>query len=366
MKITFFMAYENRLHEGIVRPFSNLIKGCLSKAEVSIALFNCGNELVDFLDAEFDAALITANTRHELIDEARQLKPDFTIGDDYFPRLRLLSLLRKIKRDIVAYAQVLYGSHAIGNCFDESLLSVKAKALYKISRLVPFSFLKRRYVRSLKSCDYVLANSRITATLLQILYGVDLCGIVYPPVDVDVFKPTYPNENSNEVILYVGSRSGDTREDLVNVSIHTALKHDFRINLLGNPTLASRIRSKHKQVVSHKNLTDAQLADLYSSNVVTICPQKWETFGYVPVESMACGTPVLAFNCMGAQETVMHAVTGLLATNPKEFQELLEDILRGGSSMFSRAELRDHVRKNFSIDASATKLVTTLSDVLTH
>jgi glycosyltransferase involved in cell wall biosynthesis len=50
-------------------------------------------------------------------------------------------------------------------------------------------------------------------------------------------------------------------------------------------------------------------------------------FGYVPVESIACGTLVLAFSYMRPGETILNGKTGFLVQNKKEFLETLSFLL---------------------------------------
>ena len=58
---------------------------------------------------------------------------------------------------------------------------------------------------------------------------------------------------------------------------------------------------------------DASLAALYSSADVTITPSLQEAFGQTASESLACGTPVVAFEATGVQDVVDHQVNGFLA-----------------------------------------------------
>jgi hypothetical protein len=50
------------------------------------------------------------------------------------------------------------------------------------------------------------------------------------------------------------------------------------------------------------NISDQALAKIFFQCKLTICPQKWEMFGYVIAESISCGTPVLAFTLMSPAE----------------------------------------------------------------
>jgi glycosyltransferase involved in cell wall biosynthesis len=54
------------------------------------------------------------------------------------------------------------------------------------------------------------------------------------------------------------------------------------------------------------------LANVYSSADVTIVPSRLEAFGQVAAESLACATPVIAFNNSGLTDIVQHGKSGLL------------------------------------------------------
>ncbi len=43
-----------------------------------------------------------------------------------------------------------------------------------------------------------------------------------------------------------------------------------------------------------------------------------EPFGYIPVESMACGTPTLTYDMQGPSESVVDGYTGWLVRNDDE------------------------------------------------
>ena len=64
-------------------------------------------------------------------------------------------------------------------------------------------------------------------------------------------------------------------------------------------------------------------ADLLARAACTLVPIQWdEPFGLVMVESLACGTPVVAFDFGAAPEIVDHGVTGYLARDFEEFVRL--------------------------------------------
>ncbi|MGI8315441.1 glycosyltransferase family 4 protein [Halobacillus mangrovi] len=67
------------------------------------------------------------------------------------------------------------------------------------------------------------------------------------------------------------------------------------------------------------------LTQIYSSSSLFIFPSTTETFGNVVLESMACGTPVIASEAGGVQEIVENGKTGLLCT-PCQVEEFIHSI----------------------------------------
>jgi glycosyltransferase involved in cell wall biosynthesis len=58
--------------------------------------------------------------------------------------------------------------------------------------------------------------------------------------------------------------------------------------------------------------THQQLADIYPSADLFVFPSTTETFGNVTLESLASGTPVLAFNCAAAKDLLIPQHNGWL------------------------------------------------------
>ncbi|MDW2080741.1 glycosyltransferase [Vibrio sp. 1640] len=69
---------------------------------------------------------------------------------------------------------------------------------------------------------------------------------------------------------------------------------------------------------------DEYLSQLYSTADVFLSPSRAEAFGKTAAESMACGTPVVAFDKTGASDIVVHKQNGYLA---KAFSS--EDLANG-------------------------------------
>ncbi|HWC11525.1 MAG TPA: glycosyltransferase, partial [Acidimicrobiales bacterium] len=87
--------------------------------------------------------------------------------------------------------------------------------------------------------------------------------------------------------------------------------------------------------------------DLYSRAAATLMPIQWaEPFGLGMVESMACGTPVVALRNGSVPEIVKDGVTGFVADDMEEFLAAIDRV-----EEIDPAECRRLVEERFSIEA---------------
>jgi glycosyltransferase involved in cell wall biosynthesis len=84
------------------------------------------------------------------------------------------------------------------------------------------------------------------------------------------------------------------------------------------------------------------LADLYSTSKATLVPSRYEPFGIVAIESIACGCPVVASNIDGLPEAVGDC--GLLVE--PEHPEKLSRAIRRALQTEVRTELRNSMPKH--------------------
>jgi len=83
-----------------------------------------------------------------------------------------------------------------------------------------------------------------------------------------------------------------------------------------------------------------------------------EPFGLVPLEAMACGTPIVAVREAGVRETVRDGETGLLCErDPEEYARAVLALLddeRWRAEMGRRS--RKHAIENWSWDSAAVRV----------
>jgi glycosyltransferase involved in cell wall biosynthesis len=118
-----------------------------------------------------------------------------------------------------------------------------------------------------------------------------------------------------------------------------------------------------KNIVVNSLMQGASLASAYQQAKALIFPIQWEEpFGLVMIESMSCGTPVIAYNRGSVAEIVKDGVTGFIIDPDNEDRQgkgswvikkqgvdgLVEAIKRIGE--IDRAACRKHVEEKFTID----------------
>jgi len=100
-------------------------------------------------------------------------------------------------------------------------------------------------------------------------------------------------------------------------------------------------------------IDDDQKATFLSGAHALLFPIDWpEPFGLVMIESMACGTPVIAFNRGSVPEVIDHGVTGYIVEDVQGAVAALQRI-----DELSREEIRAQFEKRFSAKTMAQNYV---------
>jgi len=106
-----------------------------------------------------------------------------------------------------------------------------------------------------------------------------------------------------------------------------------------------------KQIIYIGEISSEHKKQWYRHARATLFPIQWgEPFGLVLVESMACGTPVIAFNKGAVPEIVVDGKTGFVVDSMKDMIEAVDRI-----DSIDPFECRRHVQDHFSITSMAGK-----------
>jgi glycosyltransferase involved in cell wall biosynthesis len=205
----------------------------------------------------------------------------------------------------------------------EQELAAGYRYAYKILKPV-IEHADMRLVRSIgRDSAFAVANSKFCATLYSGL-GIKVETVIYPPLDCKLFHPTTSNPSSDYVLTYFGK---ETRFSVVK----TIADQGVKIKAFG-----SKMPFIPRGVLNHPNidflgrLSVSQLVDAYSNALFTLFTFTHEPFGYIPVESMACGTPTLTYAVQGPSESVVDGVNGWLAKDNSEIIKMAVELWERG------------------------------------
>jgi glycosyltransferase involved in cell wall biosynthesis len=167
-------------------------------------------------------------------------------------------------------------------------------------------YLRMWDVTSAARVDSFVANSATVARRIRRYYGADSV-VIHPPVDTDAFSIAPPTE-IGDYYLMVGELVSYKRAEL---AVHAFNEMKLKLVVIGGGEMLDEIRRIAGPTVT---IMGSQRFDVlqhhYARCRALVFPGE-EDFGMVPVEAMASGRPVIAFDRGGATETVAEGISGV-------------------------------------------------------
>lgn len=236
-------------------------------------------------------------------------------------------LLRFLKTPSVYYCHELLRIAYERQLRLDKRVNFMKKAYENLTRL----YRKKVDRENARFADKVVTNSFYIKRKVEYFYKVR-ASVCHPGVDAEVFKPS---EQKRRKILFLGSYHKIDGYDLIEKVVNS---------------LRKRMHFEFRHLTFSKETPDRQLVKEYSESILTLCTSRNEPFGLIPLESMACGTPVLALDEGGYRETIINGKTGfLLGKSEREFSEKIKYLLDNPSVARKMGEFaRSYVIKNFS------------------
>jgi glycosyltransferase involved in cell wall biosynthesis len=209
----------------------------------------------------------------------------------------------------------------------------------------------------------ILKNKKI----ITIPNGIDL--LSYKPTDKNAARKKFNLPLDKKLILF-GAMNAIDDENKGFSYLMEAIKKLKENNNIRNCELvifgieASTFRidcNMETHVIGRLN-DDYSLAALYSAADVMVVPSKQEAFGQTASESLACGTPVVAFAGTGLLDIVEHEHTGYLAT-PFNTEDLAKGILWVIENKERLAKLSKEARIKVENDYALTTVAKQYADL---
>lgn len=173
------------------------------------------------------------------------------------------------------------------------------------------------------SSKVLVANSRYAYDQYR-AKGFDVKGIVHTASDFTDFRPTTQNPSRDFILAYVGKET--ELEPLLEMA-----KSGINVVAFGSKLpIGTKIDRVRKVIDYRGHIERRHLIELYTNALFTAFPFTNEPFGWIPIESMSCGTPVLTYNKQGPGETVVDGSTGWLVNTAQEFVTKAKEIWKSG------------------------------------
>ncbi len=185
--------------------------------------------------------------------------------------------------------------------------------------------------------DHFIANSETIRRRIQKYYGKNST-VIHPPVETEKFEIQF----SPKTYFVTGGRLvAYKRFDLV---VEAFNRTGLPLKIFGSGPVEQELRKKARSNIEFLGrISDQQQAKLYANAKAFIHPQE-EDFGITPVESMAAGTPVIAYRRGGATETVIEGLTGEFF-DEQSWEELADHIIRFDQERYDSKRIRTYAQR---------------------
>ena len=200
----------------------------------------------------------------------------------------------------------------------------------------------------------------------------------------DIFYPEYVNPllllagyckpyEGEKIVLFAGKL---TNFKGVDVFLHAVKKYEdlypdtFSTLIAGSgeesenlQNLAKELDLKSTCFIGHRS--QLELRQLYSTADVFVIPSRYEAFGLVALEAMACGVPIVATNKGGLPDFVTSEVGTLVDCDPDAlFDGVLKEIEKSKGAPNRRPGIAEYALAHYSMAHYVEELVKIYSDVI--
>ena len=218
-------------------------------------------------------------------------------------------------------------------------------------------------IKLIKLADAVFANSKFGQQQIKQIYNIDSV-VIYPGIDIEKYKPI-PFSKKENYVLTVGRL---TKFKNINILIKAFSKikdTTVQLKIVGDgeerENLVKLVKTSglEKRIIFFPQIDESKLIKLYQKAKVFVSCSINEPFGLVPVESMACGTPVIADNSGGPRETILNNIAGrLINCTEKNLVTIINELLINKKDLKQYSvSARKHILANYNWEKSTLKVM---------
>jgi len=215
----------------------------------------------------------------------------------------------------------------------------RSRAVVRLMTSFLDHYLRMWDVEAGKRPDLLVTISTFVQNRVKKIYGRDSV-VVYPGIDTEYWTPvdrTKPDRAVKREDFYlIASRLYDYKR--IDLAIRACCQNGRNLVIAGEGPDEKYLRNISCSRVKFTGYVSRDEVRSYMQKCKAFLFPGIEDFGLAPVEAMACGTPVIAYNKGGVTETVVDGETGVFFD--KQTPECLGEAIRKLESMrFDQKEI---------------------------
>jgi glycosyltransferase involved in cell wall biosynthesis len=187
--------------------------------------------------------------------------------------------------------------------------------------------LRRWDYRAAQRVDYFIANSTHIQHDIQQYYGRK-SAVIHPPVDIDRFE--HAQASKRRGFVSVGRLVPAKHTDLI---VTACTKLQLPLTVIGKGPEFENLKRLAGPTVTFTGFVPDEAVPQYMAEAQAFIFASLDDFGITPIEAMAAGTPVIAYQAGGALDYVKEGKTGMF------FAEQTVDSLIAAIERFTRKQL---------------------------
>jgi len=264
---------------------------------------------------------------------------------------KLMEQSRKLRVEMVYLSEVSEKLIELKDKYDVILNNMRGEAVFlPVAKLLNKPFVNVMHLNLFPELANVLAAYKTNVITISNAQRKEFPNLHYLATvynGVDIEKYTFNPAPSNYLLMMGSIGRHKNQSEAIVVAKELGMKL----------ILAGKIRDQDYFEEIKKDIDQetikwigeigfAEKLKLYQNAKAFLFPILWEEpFGLVLIESMACGTPVIAFNHGAIPEVVSNNLTGYIVENHSQMVEAVKKI-----STILRENCRKRVEENFTIE----------------
>lgn len=261
--------------------------------------------------------------------------PLLTLIYDTVEKPVIRKMLREVSPDIVHSHVALPWGYILRHAQSKRVITCHGSDVFPKTGFPRNFFLNS----ALERAHNITAPSRWLCTYIERNYGFE-CRLIPNGIDTGSFRPLENVEKRDNVVLFTGRFN--RRKGILDLIDAARALPQYEFWFVGNP--------KQKESVTIPNLSNIKnfgfvkdIVSLYNQATICAFPSHWENFPLVGLESIACGTPVVATST-GFSEYIENGREGILV-KPRDTKSLVSSIRYLMENSDVRRRFHENARK---------------------